>query len=177
MKGRIAAFVRCMRRRARPSSRARAARAIVIIQLTMAEDKTAQSSSDGTTQSSSNIILPPPAIRAIVDKTAAFVAKSPHAASFEDKIKAREKSDSRFAFLNKEDAYHAYYQQRLEAFRAGESAATDSSTSGNKQDGINAGPSDKEASNEQHEDDGRPKQPPTLDFLVESPPPMNAVDL
>lgn len=126
-----------------------------------------------------NMILPPPAIRVIVDKTAAFVAKSPHAASFEDKIKAREKSDSRFAFLNKEDAYHAYYQHRLEAFRAGEVAPDSNLVNKSDVNGLGdvATLAAGQQSSEQQNDDGRPKQPPDLEFLVESPPPMNAVDL
>lgn len=115
------------------------------------------------------MILPPPAIRAIVDKTAAFVAKSPNAALFEDKIRAREKSDSRFAFLNAADAYHPYYQQRLDAFRAGEvpEAKADQNGAGEGAEGGQGA----------EESDGRPKEPPVLEFLVESPPPMNAVDL
>ncbi|KAK4046918.1 SF3a splicing factor complex subunit [Microbotryomycetes sp. JL201] len=126
-----------------------------------------------------NMILPPPAIRAIVDKTAAFVAKSPNASLFEDKIRAREKSDSRFAFLNASDAYHPYYQHRLEAFRQGEvlapaDAAGSSTPTGeaaaNKHDG-GAAMQDATAS------DGQPPEPPALDFLVEQPPAINAVDL
>lgn len=116
------------------------------------------------------MILPPPAIRAIVDKTAAFVAKSPNAALFEDKIRAREKSDSRFAFLNAADAYHPYYQQRLDAFRAGEVPEAKLEQNG-------AGGEGAQGAQGEDESDGRPKEPPALEFLVESPPPMNAVDL
>lgn len=65
------------------------------------------------------IILPPPDIKSIVDKTAAFIAKNPNPQAFEEKIRAREKTDSRFGFLNSDDAYHAYYQNRLKAFRDG----------------------------------------------------------
>lgn len=132
-------------------------------------------SDDTSTTSASNMILPPPAIRAIVDKTAAFVAKSPNAAMFEDKIRAREKSDSRFAFLNKDDAYHAYYQHRLDAFRQGEvpdnKGAAGATLTGDAQDGSK--PSGQSA----EDNDGRPKEPPALEYLVEAPPPMNAVDL
>lgn len=119
------------------------------------------------------MILPPPAIRSIVDKTAAFVAKSPNAALFEDKIRAREKSDSRFAFLNKEDAYHPYYQQRLEAFRQGEVPEA------TKQENGAAGGAEGAAAGGEaaEESDGRPTEPPQLDFLVDNPPHMNAVDL
>lgn len=115
------------------------------------------------------MILPPPAIRSIVDKTAAFVAKSPNAALFEDKIRAREKSDSRFAFLNDSDAYHPYYQHRLEAYRAGEAPAAGKTDA----NGVDAG----QNGDLVDETDGRPAEPPALEFLVESPPAINAVDL
>jgi hypothetical protein len=71
-----------------------------IVTITPAAEPAAPSKTDG-------LILPPPEIRSIVDRTASFVAKSPKPELFVDKIRAREKSDSRFAFLNKEDAYHA----------------------------------------------------------------------
>lgn len=116
------------------------------------------------------MILPPPAIKAIVDKTAAFVAKSPNAAEFEGKIKAREKSDSRFAFLNDSDAYHPYYQSRLQAFRAGEVPEAKAGQNG-------AGAAGEPGADAEEDSDGRPKEPPVLEFLVEQPPPMNAVDL
>ena len=111
------------------------------------------------------LILPPPEIRSIVDKTAAFVAKNPKPELFEDKIRLREKSDSRFAFLNKTDAYHAYYQHRLEAFRAGEVAEAKP---------VSAAPLPG-APDEQ--EDEKPAEPPQLEFLVETPPTINAVDL
>ncbi|KAK4048997.1 SF3a splicing factor complex subunit [Microbotryomycetes sp. JL221] len=134
-----------------------------------------------THASDSNMILPPPAIRSIVDKTAAFVAKSPNASMFEDKIRAREKSDSRFAFLNASDAYHAYYQQRLEAFKRGEE--TDAPDGANSAaDGTQASMQDAATVNGQNSadsagSDGRPPEPPALEFLVEQPPSINAVDL
>ena len=110
------------------------------------------------------IILPPPAIKAIVDKTAAFVAKSANPALLEEKFKLREKSDSRFAFVNAEDPYHAYYADRLAAFKAGEQPEQK--------------PEEKEAEDAaKAEDDGRPPEPPALEFLVEDPPKINAVDL
>lgn len=114
------------------------------------------------------LILPPPEIRTIVDKTASFVAKSPKPELFEDKIRAREKSDSRFAFLNKEDAYHAYYLHRLEAFRGGEVAEV-------KADASKAAAA--EGGEDADDNDGRPPEPPALEYLVEQPPAMNAVDL
>ncbi|BGP49282.1 SF3a splicing factor complex subunit [Rhodotorula kratochvilovae] len=109
------------------------------------------------------IILPPPAIKAIVDKTAAFVAKSANPALLEEKFKLREKTDSRFAFVNATDPYHAYYADRLAAFKAGEQPEQK--------------PEDKAEEERKAEDDGRPAEPPALEFLVEDPPKINAVDL
>lgn len=111
------------------------------------------------------LILPPPEIRSIVDRTAAFVAKSPNPETFEEKIRAREKTDSRFAFLNKADAYHAYYQHRLEAFRGG--AVLE----------AKAGAVDANGAAEPAKEDEGPPKPPALEFVVENPPSINAVDL
>lgn len=113
--------------------------------------------------SEATLILPPPVIKAIVDKTAAFIAKSNNAAMLEEKFKQREKTDSRFAFMNESDPYHAYYADRLAAFKAGEQPEQK--------------PEDKEGADGKAEDDGRPPQPPALEFLVEDPPKINAVDL
>ncbi|GAA5991042.1 hypothetical protein JCM10908_006514 [Rhodotorula pacifica] len=113
--------------------------------------------------SEATLILPPPVIKAIVDKTAAFIAKSNNAAMLEEKFRQREKTDSRFAFMNDSDPYHAYYADRLAAFKAGEQ--------------LEQKPDEKEGADGKAEDDGRPPQPPALEFLVEDPPKINAVDL
>ena len=57
-------------------------------------------------------IIPPPDIRTVVDKTAAFVAR--HGAAFEERIKAKQGGDPKFAFLNANDHYHAYYKFKIE---------------------------------------------------------------
>ncbi|POY73249.1 hypothetical protein BMF94_3583 [Rhodotorula taiwanensis] len=114
--------------------------------------------------SEATLILPPPAIKAIVDKTAAFIAKSNNASMLEEKFRQREKTDSRFAFMNDSDPYHAYYADRLAAFKAGEQ--------------LEQKAEEKEGGDgKAAEDDGRPTEPPALDFLVEDPPKINAVDL
>lgn len=121
------------------------------------------------------MILPPPSIKAIADKTAAAVAKSPKPVVFEESIRARGKTDSRFAFLNPTDAYHPYYQHKLAAFRAGEAPApkADASAAGGGAGGGAEGLVEGGA----EEGDGRPKEPPALEFLVDSPPAINPVDL
>jgi splicing factor 3A subunit 1 len=62
-------------------------------------------------------IRPPPEIRAIVDKTAQFVAK--HGEEFESKIMAKEAGNAKFAFLSSDSPYHAYYRHRIQEEREG----------------------------------------------------------
>ena len=57
------------------------------------------------------MIVPPPEIRAVVDKTAAFVGRNGR--SFEGQILANNNSNAKFAFLQADDAYHAYYEFKL----------------------------------------------------------------
>lgn len=57
------------------------------------------------------VILPPPDIRAIVDKTAQFVARN--GTEFEKRILANEKNNVKFNFLTPTDPYHAYYKVRV----------------------------------------------------------------
>ena len=57
-----------------------------------------------------NIILPPPEVRNIVNKTASFVARN--GPEFEQRIKQNEINNPKFNFLNPGDPYLAYYQQR-----------------------------------------------------------------
>ena len=58
------------------------------------------------------IIKPPPDIRAVVHKTAQFVAKNGRA--FETKILAREEGKSmKFSFLEASSPFHAYYEDRV----------------------------------------------------------------
>ncbi|RXK38919.1 splicing factor 3A subunit 1 [Tremella mesenterica] len=56
------------------------------------------------------IIYPPKEIRAIVDKTAAAVNKSPTPSQLEQKIRDLQKTDPKFSFLNTDDPYHQYYR-------------------------------------------------------------------
>ncbi|CAO1621843.1 unnamed protein product [Parajaminaea phylloscopi] len=67
--------------------------------------------------STGGIIYPPPDIRSIVDKTAAFVARN--GTSFEAKIKGDERANTNFSFLNDSDAFNGYYRAKIEALRDG----------------------------------------------------------
>ena len=61
-------------------------------------------------------IRPPPEIRAIVDKTAAFVARN--GPEFEVKIRQDKGGDAKFAFLRPDNPYHAYYRHKVEEANA-----------------------------------------------------------
>ncbi|KAI9922759.1 hypothetical protein PsorP6_001214 [Peronosclerospora sorghi] len=56
------------------------------------------------------IIYPPPDIRAVVDKTAQFVANNGRA--FESRI-VGERMSTKFSFLRESDPYHAYYEHKV----------------------------------------------------------------
>lgn len=64
------------------------------------------------------ITLPPPEPRKLIEKTAQYVAK--HGVAFEQKIKAKESSNSKFLFLNSQDPYNAYYHYVIDTFRSKE---------------------------------------------------------
>ena len=58
------------------------------------------------------VIIPPPEIRAVADKTAQFVARN--GKSFEQKILASEEGKTaKFNFMKPYDPYHAYYEFKI----------------------------------------------------------------
>ncbi|KAG7092258.1 hypothetical protein E1B28_008622 [Marasmius oreades] len=63
---------------------------------------------------STGLILPPPEIKSVIDKTATFIARSANPPQFEDKIREGQRSDPKFSFLNPADPYHAYYRHKLD---------------------------------------------------------------
>lgn len=70
---------------------------------------------NGSNEKDPNIILPPPDIRQIIDKTADFVARN--GTAFEDKIRESGQNSQKFAFLNTYDPYHHYYEQKILEFK------------------------------------------------------------
>ncbi|KII88956.1 hypothetical protein PLICRDRAFT_175203 [Plicaturopsis crispa FD-325 SS-3] len=68
----------------------------------------------------SGLILPPPEIKSVIDRTANFVARSANPPQFEDKIRENQRSDPKFSFLNPADPYHAYYRNRMDRVTNGE---------------------------------------------------------
>ncbi|EWM22494.1 SWAP/Surp [Nannochloropsis gaditana] len=64
------------------------------------------------------IIYPPPDIRAVVDKTAQWVARN--GKSFEQRILSSEEGkSSKFNFMKPGDPYNAYYEHRIRQFEEG----------------------------------------------------------
>jgi len=63
------------------------------------------------------LIYPPSDVRAIVDKTAEFVARNGDA--FEARIAATNANNLKFAFLKKDDPYRAYYDFKVDQFKNG----------------------------------------------------------
>ena len=69
------------------------------------------------------IIIPPPDIRAVVDKTAQFVARN--GKSFEERILASSEGKTpKFSFMKLNDPYHAYYEHKIREFEEGIQAET-----------------------------------------------------
>lgn len=62
------------------------------------------------------VIIPPPDVRVIVDKTAQFVGKN--GPEFEQRILASEKNNVKFNFLTPGDPYHAYYREKVDEAKA-----------------------------------------------------------
>lgn len=64
------------------------------------------------------VIIPPPDIRAVADKTATFVAK--FGKSFEEKVMASEEGKTpKFNFLKSQDPYNAYYELKIREIEEG----------------------------------------------------------
>ena len=64
------------------------------------------------------VIRPPPEIRAVADRTAAYVAKNGRA--FETRILSSSKGKTpKFAFLQPHNPFHAYYQERIQFYENG----------------------------------------------------------
>ncbi|MCJ1263320.1 SF3a splicing factor complex subunit [Lobaria immixta] len=67
------------------------------------------------------VVLPPRDIRAIVEKTAGYVARN--GIVFEERIREKEKHNPKFSFLSSNDAYSAFYAWRLDEVREGRGTA------------------------------------------------------
>ena len=124
---------------------------------------------------------------AIIDKTASFVAKNGR--EFEERILENERKNPKFSFLGMQDPYRPYYDTKVMDYKLGRDDATLTATA-------------KEAENKQTKESsaafsslqglsmisqsekggfaaalqGRPREPPRLDFLLDCGP-MSSVDM
>ncbi|GAD92210.1 pre-mRNA splicing factor, putative [Paecilomyces variotii No. 5] len=108
------------------------------------------------------VVLPPKDIRAIVEKTAGYVARN--GAIFEDRVREKEKNNPKFSFLNPNDAYAPFYQWRLSEIREGRGTA------------VSAGRPGEVAAAPEPETPKGPAQPPDFHFSARMPI-INAQDL
>ena len=76
---------------------------------------------DAVNKPPEGVVLPPKDIRAIVEKTAGYVARN--GPVFEDRIRDKEQANPKFSFLSPQDAYAPFYQWRLNEIRSGRGTA------------------------------------------------------
>ncbi|MCJ1337669.1 SF3a splicing factor complex subunit [Bachmanniomyces sp. S44760] len=108
------------------------------------------------------IVLPPKDIRAIVEKTAGYVARN--GPVFEDRIREKEKHNPKFSFLSSNDAYSAFYAWRLNEVKEGRGTS------------ISAGRAGEAAPAAEPEKSKGPAPPPDFHFSARMPN-INAQDL
>lgn len=78
----------------------------------MLEQPTAGTFSGSNSGKVVGVIIPPPEIRLVVDKTALFVSRN--GKSFEQRILASgEGKTAKFNFMKAFDPYHAYYEMKI----------------------------------------------------------------
>jgi len=111
------------------------------------------------------LILPPPEIRSMVEKTASFVARNGE--NFEQKIKQNEASNPKFDFLKEENPYNLYYRKKVGDFMVGTATLQ-------KQD---ENTTTVEAAPEIKQKLMIPTTPPEEFEFCHDPPTMNALDL
>ncbi|QRW00718.1 splicing factor 3A subunit 1 [Ceratobasidium sp. AG-Ba] len=119
----------------------------------------------GAAKFATGMIYPPPDIRTIIDRTAAFVARSANPPQFEDKIRESQRNEPKFSFLNSADPYHAYYRHRIQKVEDGE----------DDQD-VGAAPAKDVPETVVPVIQAPPKEPPPHEFVFDVPQ-VSAVDL
>lgn len=139
------------------------------------DDVTEQSSGQGAAAkyATGGIIYPPPELRAIVDKTANYVARN--GTHFEGKIREDGAGSNRFAFLNDDDPYNAYYRAKIQAINTGQGPLS-GDVAGPRGDAVLA---EGEASADllrQKEEYNMPREPEPYAFSVDLPS-ITALDL
>ncbi|KZF20514.1 Surp module [Xylona heveae TC161] len=117
---------------------------------------------EGIGKPPAGIVLPPKDIRAILEKTAGYVARN--GSVFEDRIREKERTNPKFSFLSIDDAYHPFYAWRLSEIREGRGTA------------VSAGRANESAAAAEPEKPKGPAEPPQFHFSARMPN-INAQDL
>ena len=65
------------------------------------------------------MIIPPPDMRAIIDRTAQFIAKQ--GPTMEKKIFSSDPTKIKFAFILPDNPFHPYYKMAVQSFKEGKS--------------------------------------------------------
>jgi splicing factor 3A subunit 1 len=115
---------------------------------------------DAVAKPPAGVVLPPKDIRAIVEKTAGYVARN--GPVFEERIREKEIKNPKFSFLSTHDAYNPFYVWRLNEVREGRGTAVSAGRVGDD-------------SREPEKPKG-PEQPPDFEFSARMPN-INALDL
>ena len=110
---------------------------------------------DNISKPPAGVVLPPKDIRAIVEKTAGYVARN--GSVFEDRIRQKEISNPKFSFLAENDAYNSFYIWRLNEVREGRGTA------------ISAGRTGDEATAKIPDKPEGPPEPPEFHFSARMP--------
>ena len=110
---------------------------------------------DEASKPPAGVVLPPRDIRAIVEKTAGYVARNGPA--FEDRIRDKENHNPKFSFLGANDAYFPFYAWRLVEVREGRGTA------------VSAGRAGEAAPVQETEKPKGPEAPPEFHFSARMP--------
>jgi splicing factor 3A subunit 1 len=101
------------------------------------------------------VVLPPKDIRAIVEKTAGYVARN--GAVFEDRIRQKELNNPKFSFLASHDPYNPFYLWRLDEVKEGRGTV------------VSAGRVGEEPVQKEPEKPKGPEPPPEFHFSARMP--------
>eukprot|EP00741_Cyanophora_paradoxa_P022730 tig00021501_g21952.t1 len=125
------------------------------------------------------IIVPPPDVRNIIDKTAQFVAKNGE--DFERRIMMNERNNVKFNFLQYADPYNAYYKWKIMEFREGKSGAPAAATGASPPPApadSQPAPAASVAAKSTVEKKAPPKEPPPPDqFICSHPDSLSGVEV
>jgi splicing factor 3A subunit 1 len=127
------------------------------------DQSTAQAAlDDAVSKPPAGVVLPPKDIRAIVEKTAGYVARN--GSIFEDRIRQKELNNPKFSFLASHDPYNAFYIWRLNEVKEGRGTA------------VSAGRVGEEPVQKEPEKPKGPDPPPEFHFSARMPN-ISALDL